>query len=157
MSLNPEFEPYSHGGGAQMTGCEDTMTNAQCRDQHNLAKGNTSTVEPDAAPPRDIHGVKWLLTVVAILSSTLLFSLDNTIVAVVPPSVVNNFDSIDKLPWLGAAFALGSMLILPWSKAYRVFDVKRLYCSHVILFEIGSAICGASTTMSAMILGRVIA
>ena len=107
--------------------------------------------------PRDIHGIKWFLAVVAILSSTLLFSLDNTIVAVVQPSVVDGFGSIDKLPWLGAAFGLGSVSILPWSKAYGVFNVKWLYCTHVIMFEVGSAICGASPNMNAMILGRVIA
>ncbi|KAL8791208.1 MAG: hypothetical protein Q9213_000165 [Squamulea squamosa] len=122
-----------------------------------IKKQESTSVEPEEASPRGIHGIKWLLTVVAILSSTLLFSLDNTIVAVVQPSVVNGFGSVNKLPWLGAAFALGSISILPWSKAYGVFNVKYLYCAHVTMFEVGSAICGAAPNMNAMILGRVIA
>ena len=47
--------------------------------------------------------------------------------------------------------------MLPWGKAYGLFNKKWLYISSVLLFEIGSAICGASPNMNALILGRVIA
>ena len=48
-------------------------------------------------------------------------------------------------------------LVLPFSKAYSLFDVKWLYFGNVALFEIGSAIAGAAPTMDAMIVGRAIA
>jgi hypothetical protein len=42
--------------------------------------------EPEAeAPPRDISGWRWIIVVLAILSSTFLFALDNTIVTDVQP------------------------------------------------------------------------
>lgn len=43
-----------------------------------------------------------------IYSSAFLFSLDNSIVADVQPKIIEAFGSIDKLPWLSVAFALGS-------------------------------------------------
>ena len=118
-------------------------------------KALSATIDDDA-PPRDLHGIKWFIAITAILSSTLLFSLDNTVVADVQPSIVNDFGSVEKLPWLGAAFGLGSVMILPWSKAYGVFNVKWLYCAHVLMFEVGSAICGAAPNINTIIVGRTI-
>lgn len=55
------------------------------------------------------------------------------------------------------AFALGGIVILPWGKAYTTFNIKWLYISHVILFEVGSALCGGAPNMNALIVGRTIA
>ncbi|KAL9595947.1 MAG: hypothetical protein Q9219_006138 [cf. Caloplaca sp. 3 TL-2023] len=145
MSSLPSQPPEPDSDG------RDTAVHGQKTAESNEVRASVDT------SPRTIHGIKWFLAITAILSSTLLFSLDNTIVAVVQPSIVNGFGSVDKLPWLGAAFALGSILILPWSKAYGVFNVKILYCAHVLAFELGSAVCGAAPNMNAMILGRLIA
>jgi MFS family permease len=41
-------------------------------------------------------------------------------------------------------------------KAYGVFNVKYLFLSMVVTFEVGSAICGAAPTIEAFIVGRVI-
>ena len=108
-------------------------------------------------PPREIQGSKWVIVVTSILSSTLLFSLDNTIVADIQPAIIEHFGNVEKLPWLGAAFALGAVSVLPWGKAYGVFNIKWLYISNVALFEIGSAICGAAPTLTALIIGRAVA
>ena len=47
--------------------------------------------------------------------------------------------------------------ILTFGSFYGVFDIKWLYLGSIILFEVGSAICGAAPTMDALIVGRVIA
>jgi len=74
----------------------------------------------------------------------------------VQPAILNRFNAIEQLPWLGVAFALGGISILPWGKAYGIFNIKWLYISTVILFEVGSALCAAAPTMNALIVGRVI-
>ncbi|KAL8929700.1 MAG: hypothetical protein Q9172_000379 [Xanthocarpia lactea] len=108
-------------------------------------------------PPREVHGIKWFLLVLSILSSTFLFALDNTIVADVQPAIIERFGSIDKLPWLSVAFlvaAAGTNLV--WGKIFAQFDAKILYLITVFFFEAGSAICGAANTMDALIIGRAI-
>ncbi|KAL8643685.1 MAG: hypothetical protein Q9226_008188 [Calogaya cf. arnoldii] len=118
----------------------------------------TDTPQEKAPSARDVHGWKWAIVVASILSSTFLFSLDNTIVADVQPAIFQRFGEIDTLPWLGVSFALGSAAtILPWCKAYGVFNIKWLYIFHVLLFEVGSALCGGANTMNALIVGRAIA
>ena len=57
-------------------------------------------------PPLTIS--QWLLIVATVLSSTFLFSLDNTIVADIQSPVVEKFGEIGKLSWLGVAFVLAS-------------------------------------------------
>ena len=118
--------------------------------------------EVDTAPKHDgqrsIRGVKWGLTVVAILSSTFLFALDTTVVADIQPNIIQSLGEFQKFPWLGSAFVLPSAsLVLIWSKAYSLFDIKWLYFACVTIFEIGSAISGAAPTMNALIVGRAIA
>ncbi|KAL8916100.1 MAG: hypothetical protein Q9172_006454 [Xanthocarpia lactea] len=57
---------------------------------------------------RSIKSIKWLLVILGTLSSAFLFALDNSIVADIQPQIIQQFPgSIDKLPWLSVAFALG--------------------------------------------------
>ncbi|CAG8975977.1 hypothetical protein HYALB_00012312 [Hymenoscyphus albidus] len=127
------------------------------KDHLGTASNEGSQIKQDDEPsPRQIHGIKWAIAYTSILSSTFLFALDNTVMADVQPSILNRFGAIEQLPWLGVAFALGGISILPWGKAYGIFNIKWLYISTVLLFEIGSALCAAAPTMNALIVGRVI-
>ena len=100
---------------------------------------------------------QWVVAYTAMLSTTFLFALDNTIVANLQPPIINDFGHVELLPWIGTGFALGTMAILPWGKAYGIFDAKYLYLFNILLFEIGSAMCGAAPNMIVLIVGRVIA
>lgn len=62
-------------------------------------------------PPRNVTGFAWNVVVVSIMSSTLLFALDNTITADVQPAIVKQFNSISKLPWIAVSFMLGAASI----------------------------------------------
>lgn len=114
--------------------------------------------EPEAEePPRDISGWRWAIVVGAILSSTFLFALDNTIVADVQPVIVEHFDAVDKITWLSVAFLIGTAATnLIWGKVFGHFNAKWTYILCVFLFEVGSAICGAAPSIDALIIGRAI-
>lgn len=108
-------------------------------------------------PPREIGGWQWAVVVLAILSSTFLFALDNTIVADIQPVIVTHFDSVGKLTWLSVAFLIGAAATnLVWGKIYGQFNAKWTYIFCVFLFELGSAVCGAAPSMDALIIGRAI-
>lgn len=112
----------------------------------------------EASSARPIHGIKWVLTVASLYSFALLYGLDTTIAADVQPAIVGTFGSVQKLAWIGAGFPLGSVTtILPTAYAYGLFDLKTLIVVSIIIFEAGSAICGAAPTKDALIIGRVIA
>ncbi|KAB8262245.1 major facilitator superfamily domain-containing protein [Aspergillus pseudonomiae] len=112
---------------------------------------------PEPPSPRDTHGIKWAFAVTAILSSVFLFALDQTIAADVRPSFIAVFDSISKLPWLSVSFLLGTASTnLLWGRIYMQFNPRWIYVLCVVIFEIGSAICGAAPNMDALIIGRAL-
>ncbi|TVY20068.1 Efflux pump patC [Lachnellula arida] len=128
---------------------------------------NTSTISLDnekqqvetaeEVPPRNISGVRWVIVVLAILSSTFLFALDNTIVADIQPVIVTHFDAVGKLTWLSVAFLIGAASTnLIWGKIFGQFNAKWMYIFCVTLFELGSAVCGAAPSIDALIIGRAI-
>ncbi|KAF7530665.1 hypothetical protein PCG10_000174 [Penicillium crustosum] len=107
---------------------------------------------------RAITGFKWILVVTAILSSHMLFALDNTIVANIQPAIVAQFNEADQISWLSVGFTLcSSATVLPWSKVYATYNAKWLYIGCVVLFMAGSALCGGAPNMNAMIVGRAMA
>ena len=116
---------------------------------------------PDEKGPeyeRKVHGIKWVLTVGAVLSCVFLFALDTTVVADIQPNIIASLGDFAKFPWLATAYALpATALVLIQSKMYGIFNIKWLYFGYVFLFEVGSAISAASPTMDSLIVGRMIA
>ncbi|KAK6365528.1 hypothetical protein LTS17_011247 [Exophiala oligosperma] len=123
------------------------------------ASANESNVEPEQKiKGRQIHGIRWLVICIALYISCILYGLDTTIAADVQGSVVEQFGHAEQLAWVGAGFPLGSVcVILPLGNLYNIFNIKWVFFATVVLFEIGSALCGAAPTMSILIVGRVIA
>ncbi|TAQ86103.1 hypothetical protein B7494_g5573 [Chlorociboria aeruginascens] len=144
LSVDPkDTQPSS--GATSVTGIDEI-------DQE---KNQVETTEE--VPPRDISGIRWILVVLAILSSTFLFALDNTIVADVQPVIVTAFHDVGKLTWLSVAFLIGAASTnLVWGKVYGQFEAKWTYILCVFLFEVGSAVCGSAPSMDALIVGRAI-
>ncbi|RYP68211.1 hypothetical protein DL771_006811 [Monosporascus sp. 5C6A] len=117
--------------------------------------GDASTLEDNI---RKITGVKWVLVCAALYVSALLYGLDTTIAADVQGAVVETFGEIEQLAWLGAGFPLGSVaVILPYGALFAKFNMKWLYVGGIVLFEVGSVLCGAAPSMNALIVGRVLA
>ncbi|KAI3328681.1 MFS drug efflux transporter [Ustulina deusta] len=134
---------------------EKTPSEGVTRSQESTIE--TPAVEEPRVRPRTASGLSWILIVISILSSAFLFALDNTIVADIQPAVVRDFQSVDKLTWLPVAFLLGAASTnLLWGQYYAYFDAKPLYIICVLIFEVGSAVCGAAPNMDALIVGRTI-
>jgi hypothetical protein len=57
---------------------------------------------------RSIQGPRWVVVVLAVLSSTFFYGLDNTVVADIQPTVVQQFSAIDRLPWVSVTFLIGA-------------------------------------------------
>ncbi|KFY81031.1 hypothetical protein V499_00190 [Pseudogymnoascus sp. VKM F-103] len=146
-----------------ITGIEKAGRDVSLKGKANFTTTDSSVKELAMSPsenensPRDIHGWKWAMVVIATLSTTFLWALDNTIVADIQPAIIRSFNSVEKLPWLGVAFAVGAASTnLLWSKLYQTFNNKFLYLLSLFFFEAGSAICGAANTINALIVGRAI-
>ncbi|KAB8071006.1 major facilitator superfamily domain-containing protein [Aspergillus leporis] len=85
---------------------------------------------------------------------------ENVVPKEASPHLIHGWRVADIQPMildLYVGFALGTMCVLPWGKAYGVFNAKYIYLFNIALFEIGSAVCGTAPNMTALMVGRVIA
>lgn len=113
-----------------------------------------------AANKKESHlsGFNWFLVCACVYVSDFVYGLDTTIAADIQGAVTETFGTVNQLAWLGAGFSLGSTaVILPRGALFNSFDQKWLYIAGVLLFEVGSALCGAAPNMNALIVVRVIA
>ncbi|KIX02996.1 uncharacterized protein Z518_06546 [Rhinocladiella mackenziei CBS 650.93] len=143
---DPLAEPEKKNLGDDRVKATDDPANEYNTDRQLKAEG------------RQIRGIRWLIVCVALYVSCILYGLDTTIAADVQGSVIERFGHAQQLAWVGAGFPLGSVcVILPFGTLYNTFNIKWVFFITMVLFEIGSALCGAAPTMNTLIVGRVVA
>lgn len=80
------------------------------------------------------------------------------IIATAVPKITDEFESINDIGWYGSAYMLTAAVFFPISgRIYQIYSTKWVYVGSIIIFEVGSAICGAAPNSIAFILGRAIA
>ncbi|CAM1509629.1 Fc.00g033680.m01.CDS01 [Cosmosporella sp. VM-42] len=74
------------------------------------------------------------------------------------PQITDEFNSLSDVGWYGSAYTLASCSFqLLLGKIYTFYPVKVVLLACVLLFELGSAVCGAAPSSAAFIVGRAIA
>ncbi|KAF3061498.1 putative transporter C3H1.06c [Daldinia childiae] len=118
---------------------------------------NNKQSSAGGSPVRKLKPMSWFFVVFSLLAALFLFALDNTIVANIQENIIYTLGGIEKLPWISVAFALGAVATnLLWGQLYSHFESKLLFVSSVVIFEVGSALCGAAPSLDALIGGRAI-
>ncbi|KAJ3332729.1 hypothetical protein HDU76_013276 [Blyttiomyces sp. JEL0837] len=87
-----------------------------------------------------------------------LASLDQTIVAVALKPIATEFNALTEITWVGTAYFLTATACIPsYGQLSDIFGRKPIFILSILIFELGSAICGAATSMKMLITGRAIA
>lgn len=103
-------------------------------------------------------GIRLILIVASLCLTVFLFALDGTILATALPQITDQFNSLDDIAWYSAAFFLTTCAFqLPFGRAYSLLNTKWTYQASVLIFLVGSAVCGATPTSVGLIIGRAIA
>ncbi|EED19689.1 efflux pump antibiotic resistance protein, putative [Talaromyces stipitatus ATCC 10500] len=110
----------------------------------------------------DDHEYPELLSLMAIMTALylaiFLVALDRTIIATAIPRITDDFHALDDIAWYGSAYLLTSCSFqLLYGRIYTFYSPKWVFLCAIILFEIGSAVCGGAPTSTAFIVGRAIA
>ncbi|KAM0512021.1 hypothetical protein ACHAPE_009265 [Trichoderma viride] len=99
----------------------------------------------------------WLILLSAFVSMFLV-ALDRTIISTAIPTITDDFKSLGDIGWYGSAYMLSTAAFqLVWGRIYRFYDLRFTFLSCIIIFEIGSAVCGAAPSSPVFIVGRAIA
>jgi EmrB/QacA subfamily drug resistance transporter len=93
----------------------------------------------------------------ALMLVMLLASLDQTIVSTALPTIVGSLGGISKLSWVVTAYLLTSTIATPIAgKLGDLYGRKIVLQVALVLFLVGSGLCGAAPGMTALILFRAI-
>ena len=80
------------------------------------------------------------------------------IISTAIPQITDDFASVTDIGWYGSAYLLATCAFqLMYGKLFTFYSIKAVFLSAVLLFEIGSALCGAAPSSIAFIVGRAIA
>ncbi|RMJ17942.1 hypothetical protein CDV36_002374 [Fusarium kuroshium] len=103
-------------------------------------------------------GVRLVLLMISVFIGMFLVALDKLIISTAIPAITDEFHSVNDIGWYGTAYLLTNCaFLLVFGKMYTFLDVKATFMTAAVLFEVGSAICGAAPNSIAFIIGRAIA
>jgi EmrB/QacA subfamily drug resistance transporter len=87
----------------------------------------------------------------------LLAALDSTIVATALPTIVGDLGGLERLSWVTSAFLLGQTAVIPlYGKLGDQLGRKRVLQSAIVLFLVGSGLCGLAGSMNQLIAFRAV-
>jgi len=97
------------------------------------------------------------LTFGALMLVLLLAALDQTIVATALPTIVGDLGSVSKLSWVVTAYLLASTVVGPlYGKLGDLYGRKIVLQVAIVIFLVGSALCGISQSMTQLIVFRAL-
>jgi EmrB/QacA subfamily drug resistance transporter len=87
----------------------------------------------------------------------LLAALDSTIVATALPTIVGEFGGLAHISWVVTAYLLAQTIVTPiYGKLGDLYGRKRVLQVAIVIFLVGSALCGLSQSMSHLIIFRAV-
>jgi EmrB/QacA subfamily drug resistance transporter len=114
----------------------------------------SSAAEPAErpGPPEIVQRERVRLIFGALMLVLLLASLDQTIVSTALPTIVGDLGGIEHLSWVVTAYLLASTIAGPlYGKLGDLYGRKIVLQAAIVLFLIGSALCGTSQNMTELI------
>ncbi|CAD0082658.1 unnamed protein product [Aureobasidium vineae] len=130
-----------------------------------MSESKGDSIEIDKAekdePIQDdyLHGTRLIALTVSLLLGMFLVALDNTIIGTAIPKITDEFHDLNKVSWYGSAYFMtfGGSFQSTWGKVFKYFPLKLWFLIALLIFEIGSLVCGVAQDPTTLIVGRAIA
>src|SRR5476651_257821 len=114
---------------------------------------DTATTVETTSPQRSHREIMVVIT--SLMLVMLLAALDQTIVSTALPRIASDLHGLSKYSWVATAYLLTSAVSTPlYGKISDMFGRKKIFQTAIIIFLIGSALCGAAHTMNQLIVFR---
>jgi EmrB/QacA subfamily drug resistance transporter len=116
----------------------------------------TATQTATTTAPQTTHR-QILIAFSGLVLAMLLAALDSTIVSTALPTIVSELGGLDHLAWVVTAYLLAQTVVTPiYGKLGDLYGRKIVLQSAVVLFLIGSALCGLSRSLTQLIIFRAV-
>ncbi|MCX5378555.1 MDR family MFS transporter [Streptomyces sp. NBC_00091] len=106
----------------------------------------------DPGPGAEHASREVLVSIGALLLGLLISALDQTIVSTALPTIVSDLGGMEHLSWVVTAYMLAATAATPlWGKLGDQYGRKKLFQYAIVIFLIGSALCGLAQDMPQLI------
>ncbi|KAK4161769.1 MFS general substrate transporter [Cladorrhinum sp. PSN259] len=148
MGTKPE-ETESGGADKKVQCSSETSANASSLDVVAAAS------EPPAKPFNRSKGFWAIMATLSVIG--LLSALENTVVTTALPFIATQLDLGDNYIWVTNAFFLSGAAVQPlFGQLANIFGRRWITFSIVVLFTLGSGICGGANSSAMLIAGRTV-
>src|SRR6476469_483332 len=115
------------------------------------------SVDAPAALPARLGHRQILIAFSGLVLAMLLAALDSTIVSTALPTIVSDLGGLEHLAWVVTAYLLAQTIVTPvYGKLGDLYGRKIVMQSAIVLFLIGSVLCGLSQNLNQLIAFRAI-
>ncbi|MGI8483207.1 MAG: MDR family MFS transporter, partial [Thermomicrobiales bacterium] len=116
-----------------------------------------SKVAPQGGSPGELSHRQILVIIGGLMAGMLLSALDQSIVGTALPTIVSDLGGLNHLAWVITAYLLTSTAATPlWGKISDLYGRRIIFQLTIIIFLIGSALCGLAQDMPQLIAFRAI-
>jgi len=96
----------------------------------------------------------WLV-LASVMAGMLLAAVDQTVVGTALPRVIADLNGMQHYAWVATAYLLASTASMPiWGKLSDAYGRKLFFIVGMVIFMVGSALCGQAHSMTELILFR---
>lgn len=114
-------------------------------------------IEAETLDPTSLPHATKIQILIAVLIGLFLAALDQTIVSTALPAIVRDFQGIDMVGWISTGYLLASTATIPiYGKLSDMFGRKIIIQWGIIVFLIGSMLCGIAGSMLQLVIFRII-
>lgn len=97
------------------------------------------------------------IVIAGLLLGILMASMDSTIVATAMGNIVGELGGMDKFVWVTSAYLVAEMAGMPiFGKLSDMYGRKKFFIFGIIVFMVGSALCGTADTITQLAAYRAI-
>jgi EmrB/QacA subfamily drug resistance transporter len=114
-------------------------------------------INQQSHPEGERSHAEIMVIISALMLALLLAALDQTIVSTALPKIATSLHGLSKYSWVATAYLLTSAVSTPlYGKISDMYGRKKIFQTAIIIFLIGSALCGLSQNMNQLIFFRAL-
>jgi len=99
---------------------------------------------------------RWVVTG-GVMLGMFLAALEATVVGTAMPTVIASLGGLDRYSWVFSAYLLTSTITVPvWGRLSDLYGRRPLYLGGIVFFLVGSALSGASQSITQLIVFRAV-
>jgi EmrB/QacA subfamily drug resistance transporter len=107
--------------------------------------------------PHELHGRQLAVVFVGLVLVMLIAALDSTIVATALPTVARDLGGLNHISWVTTAYLLAQTVVTPlYGKMGDLYGRRPVLQVGLVIFLIGSALCGLSSSFAMLIAFRAL-